>query len=62
VVGQLLFRNKKQKGRKDWKKMAEKTSPRAPVSVLIGRQLDQEKIDVLSKRVQVCDFFLLSNL
>jgi hypothetical protein len=35
------------------KEMTEKTSPRPPVSVLIGRQLDQEKIDVLSKRVQV---------
>ena len=33
--------------------MTEKTSPRPPVSVLIGRQLDQEKIDVLSKRVEV---------
>mmetsp|Transcript_2044 Transcript_2044/g.2009 ORF Transcript_2044/g.2009 Transcript_2044/m.2009 type:complete len:531 (-) Transcript_2044:42-1634(-) len=32
--------------------MTEKTSPRPPVSVLIGRQLDQEKIDVLSKRVE----------
>lgn len=36
--------------------MTEKTSPRPPVSVLIGRQLDQEKIDVLSKRVQVIIF------
>jgi len=32
--------------------MGDKESPRAPVSVMIARQLDQEKIDVLSKRVE----------
>jgi hypothetical protein len=32
--------------------MADGKTPRPPVSVMIGRQLDQEKIDVLSKRVE----------
>lgn len=32
--------------------MAEKTSPRAPASVSIGRQLDKEKINVLTKRIE----------
>lgn len=32
--------------------MADKLSPRPPPSVSIGRQLDKEKIDVLSKRVE----------
>ena len=32
--------------------MSDGKSPRPPVSVMIGRQLDQEKIDVLSKRVE----------
>jgi hypothetical protein len=33
--------------------MDKNATPRPPVSVMIGRQLDQEKIDVLSKRVEV---------
>ena len=32
--------------------MADGKTPRPPISVMIGRQLDQEKIDVLSKRVE----------
>lgn len=32
--------------------MSDGKTPRPPVSVMIGRQLDQEKIDVLSKRVE----------
>lgn len=33
-------------------KMSDGKTPRPPVSVMIGRQLDQEKIDTLSRRVE----------